>query len=175
MNGEEPLPGSGRLFVAVRLSPDVLDMLAALPRDRPALRWTVLEQWHVTLRFLGRADIVVATAALGRLGREPACTANISGDAVRLGRGAFVLLVDGLAPLAAATARAFDGIGRPAEPRPFVGHVTLARLKGAAGGPLPSLRVEATWQVRTVCLMRSHLGRGGARYETVATVDLAVT
>jgi 2'-5' RNA ligase len=175
MSGDEPIAESGRLFVGVWPPPDVLALVAALPRDRPALRWTAPEQWHVTLRFLGRTEIAGATAALGRLRGEPASTATMCGDAVRLGRGAFVLIVDGLALLAAATARAFEGIGRPPEPRPFVGHLTLARLKGAVGGPLPSVRVEATWDVRTVCLMQSHLGRGGARYETIATVDLAVT
>jgi RNA 2',3'-cyclic 3'-phosphodiesterase len=175
MSDQEPSPESGRLFVGVWPSAEVVDMLAALPREPSELRWTVREQWHVTLRFLGRAEIAPAIAALEHLRHEPACTATVAGDAVRLGRGAVVLRVDGLVPLAARTSRAFDGIGRPPEERPFVGHLTLARLKGAGRVPLPSLRVDASWRVRTVCLMRSHLGRGGARYETVATVDLAVT
>ena len=53
-----------RLFVAVWPPPEVLDLVAEM--DRPALagvRWTTRDQWHVTLRFLGRMDGIEAAAA----------------------------------------------------------------------------------------------------------------
>ncbi|NIR41602.1 MAG: RNA 2',3'-cyclic phosphodiesterase, partial [Actinobacteria bacterium] len=53
-----------RLFVAVWPPPSVVDLLARLPRrEEPGVRWTTEAQWHVTLRFLGRADPADATAA----------------------------------------------------------------------------------------------------------------
>ena len=67
-----------RLFVAVWPPPEVLDLVAEI--DRPALagvRWTTRDQWHVTLRFLGRMDGIEAAAA--RLAEAAA--------AVRGGRG----------------------------------------------------------------------------------------
>ena len=165
---------TGRLFVAVWPPATVLDQIAGLPRSSTGLRWTTRDQWHVTQRFLGAAPLDPAIAALARLRDESVCAARFGGAAARLGRSAFVLPVLGLDALAAATARAFDGVGRPAEPRPFVGHVTLARLTGAGRIELPSLAVDASWTVQSVCLVRSHLGRGGARYETIAEVGLAV-
>jgi 2'-5' RNA ligase len=166
---------AGRLFVAVWPPEVVLDQIAALPRSAEGLRWTTRDQWHVTLRFLGRTTIAPAVEALVELDGQPACPVTIAGPARRLGRGAFALPVDGLAPLALATIAAFDGIGRPAEPRPFRGHLTLARVKDARPRVLmPSLAFEASWTVRSVCLVRSHLARSGARYETIASADLAV-
>ena len=54
-----------RLFVAVWPPDEVLDAIAALPRaDEPGVRWTRRDQWHVTLRFLGSAEIEAAVAAL---------------------------------------------------------------------------------------------------------------
>ena len=57
-----------RLFVAVWPPPEVLDVLAALPRtERPGVRWTTRDQWHVTLRFLGMADPAEAVEAVRRI------------------------------------------------------------------------------------------------------------
>ncbi|MBW3548710.1 MAG: hypothetical protein KY452_11325, partial [Actinobacteria bacterium] len=52
-----------RLFVAVRPPPEVVATLATLDRpERPGLRWTPPEQWHVTLRFFGPVDAEQAEA-----------------------------------------------------------------------------------------------------------------
>jgi 2'-5' RNA ligase len=167
-------PPVGRLFVAVWPPERVLDEIAALDRVGSGVRWTSRDQWHVTLRFLGRSELGPAVDALHRLRTSPSCEAAVRGPAVRLGRGAFVLRVDGLAGLATATNRAFDGIGQPAEERPFVGHLTLARMKRGERVSLPTLALDASWQVQDVSLVCSHLGRGPARYETIAAVDLAI-
>ena len=54
---------------------------------------------------------------------------------------------------------------------PFRGHITLARLDGRSKPPLSELP-ERRWPVATFALVRSHLGGGPARYETVATWPL---
>ena len=60
-----------RLFVAVALPPDVLEIIEGL--DRPpveGLRWTDREQWHVTLRFLGAVDDAGHQAFAERVARR---------------------------------------------------------------------------------------------------------
>ncbi len=58
--------------------------------------------------------------------------------------------------------------------RPFVGHVTLAR--GRNRRPIPAhlggRRIEVSWTVGRLTLVRSRLGADGARYEVVATTGL---
>ncbi len=124
-----------RLFVAVWPPTRLLDQLAALPRtERPGLRWTRRDQWHVTLRFLGEVDVDEARATLATVS-APECSVVAGPRARRLGRGVFVLPVTGLESLAAAVGRATAGIGKPPEPRPFRGHITLARLGSASRCP----------------------------------------
>jgi 2'-5' RNA ligase len=164
-----------RLFVAVWPSSEVADLLAGL--DRPVVegvRWTTPDQWHVTLRFLGSVESAdPAVAALATLSGAPGAVATIDGPPVRLGREVLALPVDGLSELAALVADAFGGIGRPPEHRPFRGHLTLAR--GRAVRTLSASRrlQRASFTVRALSLVESHLGPAGARYETVAAVELA--
>ena len=68
-----------RMFVATRLPPEVVDLLAALERPPlPGVRWSAPDQWLVKLRPLGPvADRVVAPlrAALeAELDGAPAAT-----------------------------------------------------------------------------------------------------
>ena len=58
----------GRLFVAVIPPASVLDLLETIPREpHPDVRYTTRDQWHITLRFLGDADIDELTGALDRV------------------------------------------------------------------------------------------------------------
>ena len=164
-----------RLFVALWPPAEVLDQIEALPRQElPGVRWTTRDQWHVTLRFLGSADVDAVTPALGAM-RHPPVEAVVGGRVGRLGRSALMVPVAGVDSLAAAVLEATTSAvpaptGREAR---FVGHVTLARLKGArAGGPVDS-RIDTSWSVDEVALVESILGSGPATYRTVATVPLA--
>lgn len=159
---------------------DVVDRLAALPRpDLPGLRWTTPEQWHVTLRFLGEVEAagpVAAALAAAPLAPAPAPVAMGPALAV-LGGHVLVAPVAGLEEVAGAVARATAGFGEPPDARPFRGHVTLARARRHPGASR-SLRaaagagVSARWRAAEATLVRSHLGRAGARYEVVARVAL---
>lgn len=162
----------GRLFVAVWPPDDVVARLAALPREeRPGVRWTTPDQWHVTLRFLGRADVDDAIAALGSL-EATVAEAVLGPRPGRLGRGIFMLPVAGLDDLAGAVRRCTATVGDPPDPRPFQGHLTLARLKGAPACGLTDALVSARWPVTAVALVESHLSSQGARYETLHEVAL---
>jgi RNA 2',3'-cyclic 3'-phosphodiesterase len=163
---------AARLFVAVWPPSEVLDLLAGLPRaEQPGVRWTTPDQWHVTLRFLGAADPDEVSAALRPLGDRLAPVDVVMGPRVgRLGRGVLVLPVAGLDAVAAAVVDATRHLGQPPEPRPFLGHLTLARLKGAPACGLTDRVVRAGWIATELALVRSDLHPHGARYTTVSTV-----
>ena len=90
----------------------------------------------------------------------------------RLGRNVVCLPVRGLEALAAAVAEATAGVGDPPDPRPFAGHLTLARLRDRAACGLAGARLVARFNVREVELVRSVLGAGGPSYETLLVQPL---
>ena len=148
-----------RLFVGVWPPSDVLNAVAALPRAGEA-RWTRRDQWHVTLLFIGEVDdpapwvarVQDVAASCG------ARTVTLGRATRRLGRDILVLPASGLDDIAAAF-----GNDR------FRGHLTLARN---APSHLAGDAFEASFEVRDIALIRSHLGNGPARYETIATATL---
>ncbi|MGH2686358.1 MAG: RNA 2',3'-cyclic phosphodiesterase [Actinomycetota bacterium] len=167
-----------RLFVAVWPPGEVLDLIEGLPRpERPGVRWTRRDQWHVTLRFLGSVEERDATAlveTLRAMATGVAPTEAVLGPAVtRMGRGVVCVDVAGLGDVAAAVVEATAGFGRPPEDRPFHGHLTLARLKGGGFGGLLGAEVAARWAVEEVQLVESRLHPKGARYESIAVVPLS--
>lgn len=166
-----------RLFVAVWPPEEVLDLVAALPRPGVVgLRWTSRQQWHVTLRFLGRVDDPApVAAALAEAAASVAgpVTAVLGPATDRFGQRVLHVPVEGLGPLAAAVIAATAGFGEPPEDRPFSGHLTLARARAKVDlRPLCGVPVSATWEVRSVALVRSDLHSKGARYTDIATVRL---
>lgn len=156
-----------RLFVGVWPSDDVADAVAALRRPNdPTVRWSGEDQWHVTLRFLGEVtsteDVVTdLTDVAARIGPRDA---TFGPATARLGRGILMVPVAGVDDLAAAVG-ADD----------FTGHLTVARSRSRdtqvparlAGEP-----ITATMRVEEFALIRSHLGNGPARYETLHTFRL---
>lgn len=163
-------PARHRLFVALWPPEALLAQLRALPRPSvPGLRWTSEEQWHVTLRFLG--PVVDPAEVDGALRLLPRVTPVIgrAGPAVEpKGRSLLWVPVDGLDELAAATVSVTAEIGLPPEPRPFRGHLTLARSKGNRSlAKLAGSRVEATWPVPEITLVESETHPDGARYTVI--------
>jgi 2'-5' RNA ligase len=164
-----------RLFVAVRPPDSVLDDLAALPRPQRTLaRWTTRDQWHITLRFLGNVeDASLVITALERVAaRSGPAEVRVGPRAGVLGHEVVYLPIAGLDELARAVVRETAGMGDPPEKRRFRGHLTLARTKGGIVD-LSALKLAASWTVGEIELIRSHLGGGPARYETLATLPLS--
>jgi 2'-5' RNA ligase len=180
-----------RCFVAAPLDDALRSALAASvaawSRQSPAgaMRWSEPDAWHLTLAFIGGVDpndvpgiasLVAGVAAdhqpmrlpTGRLGAFPRSgSARVLWYAVGDPEGS-------LGAVAADLARALGlASGEPYRP-----HVTLARarrghvdLRGWIE-PASVSAPEATLGVEHLALMRSHLGGGPARYETLATLAL---
>jgi len=173
-----------RLFVALDL-PEAA--VAALARFRdaaadPAL-WRALDAatFHVTLAFLGQRpedDVPEVGAVLaGLAGREPPALALGDGLLLppRRARVLTVALDDATGALGALQAEVSAGLEAAGvfapEARPFRPHVTVARLRSGARAPRAvDAEVEPlAFAAGAVVLYRSHVGRGGARYEPLVT------
>jgi 2'-5' RNA ligase len=172
-----------RLFVAVSLPPDVMELVSDLPRpDLGSLRWTTEDQWHITLRFLGEVEGPGAVADALQEVPETLRQAEIEeveavlGAATAWFRGRQILHVPvtGLEALARAVATATVPWGEGVEASPFSGHLTLARVRRRQTGPanLAGTPISAEWTVTEIALMSSTLGPGGSRYGVVARVPL---
>jgi 2'-5' RNA ligase len=133
-----------RLFTAIDISREVRDNLRALlNRLRPAadLRWSPVENLHITTKFIGewpeaRLDEMKRTLAsvpspgpfdiaVGRLGWFP----NTKRPRVFW---AGVEAAESLRALARATDLATANAGVPSEPRSYSPHLTLARIRDNA-------------------------------------------
>lgn len=170
-----------RLFVGLWPPPPVLDALEALPRpEHPAVRWTTRDQWHVTLRFIGRIDPSRLPDLAGSLEEglagQPTPDLTLGPEVGWLGRprrSPLVVPVEGADDLAAAVIESIEAIVG-AEAPPFRGHLTLARVRRGRVAPqgLDGQPVAASWAGDQVAVVRSELDQEGARYETVAEVPL---
>lgn len=178
-----------RLFVALDLSQDVREALLAwrsgVVRRIPELRLVEQDALHATLCFLGShpAGEVDAIAAACQTALDGA-----PGPELEIGAGLWlpprrprvlgVRLDDHPGALAqiqgAVSAALSDGGWYTPEKRPFLPHVTVARIPARARvratelPPLQPLRFRAP----AVTLYRSRLQRSGARYEPLASVAL---
>ena len=168
-----------RLFVAAELPGEVVEALVGWrPRD-DGLRPVAPEAMHVTLAFLGSReedDIPVVEAALERAQRP--VTALALGEALWLPRRRPRVLavelddVDGAlgALQRDVSAGLEEGIGWTPERRPFLAHVTVARVRPGGGGRLPEPGeppVLGPFPAAALTLFRSHLSPRGARYESL--------
>jgi len=167
-----------RLFVAVWPDGAVLEQLAGL--DRPVIdgvRWTTRDQWHITLRFFGEVEDAsgIEGALRDAVSRSSAVRAVMGPTVMRVGNMLWAP-VGGLDDVARCVVDTTASFGAAPDDRPFRGHITLARqrsrrrssvLRAAQGQPL-----SGGWDVRDVELVRSHLGHGGSRYETIARMPL---
>jgi 2'-5' RNA ligase len=191
--GGRPAPGSrARLFAALDLPAPVRAELAAFGRAAaagdPALRAVGEDSLHVTLIFLGQRPLNDIDAA-GQVVEEAA--SGVAAPLLELGaplwlspRRPHVLTVElhdragALAALQAAVAAGFgDALGFEPEARPFLPHVTVARVRRGAVArrdELPALPplAEPSFPGEAVTLYRSRLGGGPARYEPLTRVPL---
>jgi 2'-5' RNA ligase len=164
-----------RLFVAVWPPASFVPRLRELPRPaRPGLRWTTEDQWHVTLRFLGQVgEIGIVPGVLAEAAAlTPPVEARAGPSPHALGRGVWVLPVEGLQALAGRVAAATREIGQPPPDRSFRGHLTLARARRPAAlsglAELVPGELSARWRVTEITLVQSDLRPDGARYEVLA-------
>ena len=187
-----------RVFVALNLSARwdamLIDVQRRLRRHDPAsaVRWVDPANIHLTLRFLGEvdpenvrsltnaldaalADAAPPLLAPGALGAFPS---------PRRPRVIWIGLAETgarLVPLQARVEAAVRQRGWEAETRAFRPHLTLGRGRDSRRSGMADLGAALatepvpTWEPQPqtqVALVRSHLGRHGARYETLRTWTL---
>jgi RNA 2',3'-cyclic 3'-phosphodiesterase len=161
--------------------------------ETPRLRWTRPEGIHLTLKFLGETPALKSAAIDQALRESVEGMRRFSltlGKAGSFGdrRGPRVLFVDTagdldtLLELARRVDWSLGHAGFPREQRPFQPHLTLARLPEEIPAAVRQQVADAALGVRTprpgphqfleVSLMRSHLERGGARYERIRSYKL---
>ena len=188
-----------RLFVAIELPDEVRRALeqttAALRRALPegSLRWVRPDGIHVTLKFLGatpaaRVDAVrdALASAVGGAAAFDLRPGGIGSFGGRRNLRVVWVGVEGdtaaLAALAERIEAAMEPLGFAREQRAFNAHLTLARVRDEA---TPSEREQISdalasfpsaamlsFRAADVSLMRSTLGRGGAKYDALAHFPL---
>jgi 2'-5' RNA ligase len=178
-----------RLFVALELPEEVRAELARW-RTRPlrgvsGLHAIAPEDLHATMCFLGWRP----TEQIGAISNACSVLAAQSAPQLRLGEAIWlpprrprvlaVELQDPLGALAraqAALAEVLEAGGwYEPEERPYLGHVTTARvLRGTRIPPRPlTAPSPLAFSGHSAVLYRSRLSRAGARYEPLTTVELA--
>lgn len=174
---EQTQPATVRVFIALAPPDHAKDELARelspAYGTHPHLRWNRIEDWHITLAFLG--ELPVSTVPLLRPPLAALAAARRPLSLALRGSGTFddrVLWsgiggdLDGLQALAADVRTVVKDCGIAFEDRPLRPHLTLARarrddrsstadlaarLTGFAGGPWPAERLH---------LVGSNAGRG---------------
>lgn len=125
-----------RLFTAIEMPRDAAVSLSFLRGGLPAARWIDAENYHLTLRFIGDVEPRFADEIVAGLDRieHAAFSLQLSGLGAFGSRKPHSIYA-GLAPSAALESLQADidrvcrRLGMPADPRRFVPHVTLARLR----------------------------------------------
>ena len=125
-----------RLFTALEIPRNAAMSLSLLRGGLPGARWIDVENYHITLRFIGDVDGRTADEIVERLDRieRPEFQLQLTGT------GAFgskkphsvwagVSTPPELFQLQAEIERICQRIGLPSDPRKFTPHVTLARLR----------------------------------------------
>jgi 2'-5' RNA ligase len=164
-----------RLYVAVRLPPEVAAAVSAL--DRPALpgvRWSTPDQWLVKLRPLGHVDGRVVPALRDALEAEldgaPAVACRLGPTTRRLGGQWLGAPVHGLEDLAAVVFEATQELVPVTHPQPFQADVVLAR--GRVPRELAGRPVAAAWTARSVALVADRSSPGAVRLQDLASFPL---
>ena len=180
-----------RCFIAAPIPPSLRASLAEAVepwRTDAALRWSAPGSWHVTLAFLGAVDPATVGDVRAQVsqvaGRHEPMRLEASGigafPSASRARVVWYGVEDPDGRLAALAGDLAHALGLDAR-SPFRAHVTLARVRrGSADlrGWLSEASASAltgTLEVRQLELMRSHLGQGAPRYETLATMELGAS
>nr|WP_239029111.1 RNA 2',3'-cyclic phosphodiesterase [Pseudonocardia acidicola] len=176
------------MFVALTPPTAVLEELwtatEPLRADRPELRWTPPEQWHLTLVFLGEVDDRPREDLTERLARAAARHQPLElslGGGGRFGDRVLWTRVrgeiDGLRRMAASVQAAARHARLPVQARPYRPHLTLARSGATATDLRPAVTeldefAGRSWTAEELHLVRSRLGAGPggtARHEPIAS------
>ncbi|MFD9123452.1 RNA 2',3'-cyclic phosphodiesterase [Kitasatospora sp. NPDC059571] len=170
-------PSTLRVFVALAPPDDAKDELARALRPAyatyPRLRWNRIEDWHITLAFLGElpatAVPLLRSVLAGRAASHPALELGLRGGGhfdERLLWSGIDGDVEGLHLLAADVRELVRSCGIEFRERPLRPHLTLARSRRDDATSVPQAAaglagfVGRSWQAERLHLVGSNIGRG---------------
>lgn len=127
-----------RLFTALEIPRSAAMSLSLLRGGLPGARWIDVDNYHITLRFIGDVDGRTADEVVDRLDRieRPEFSLSLNGIG-SFGSKKPHSIWAGVSPapelfaLQGEIERICQRIGLPPDPRKFTPHVTLARLKAS--------------------------------------------
>ena len=166
-----------RLFTALEIPRDASLSLSLLRGGLPGARWIDTENYHITLRFIGDVEGHVADEVANALDRvrRPSFNLTLSGVGAfgsKKPHSVYAAVVPSpeLLALQAEIERICQRLGLPADPRKFVPHVTLARLRNTS--PVDLARYLSSrgnfaalpYKVSRFVLMSSRDSVGGGPY-----------
>ena len=190
-----------RLFAAVVPPVDAVEHLDTFleprrdsARQDPGLRWTLAEQFHVTLAFMHNVpdDLVdeYGDRLADRLARTPVPVLRLAGPVAFPNAAETRALAVGVMPesegagvvlerMAGRARNAAASVGAEVDGQRFRPHLTIARLRRRADTTnwvrLLETYTGPEWAVTEVAVIASHLGEGPGnrpRYETVAEIPV---
>ena len=166
-----------RLFTALEIPRDASLSLSLLRGGLPGARWIDTENYHITLRFIGDVEGHVADEVANALDRvrRPSFNLTLSGVGAfgsKKPHSVYAAVVPSpeLSALQGEIERICQRLGLPADPRKFVPHVTLARLRNTS--PVDLARYLSSrgnfaalpYKVSRFVLMSSRDSVGGGPY-----------
>jgi RNA 2',3'-cyclic 3'-phosphodiesterase len=174
-----------RLFTGVEIPSDIGFDLTLMKGGIPGARWINPESFHLTLRFIGDIDLVLAREiayALDGIEARP-FQLRLKGIDILGGNKPHTLCAGieesaDLRRLQSIHERTMQILGLPAEPRKFTPHVTLARLKEPDLRDLQrylaahSLFSSRPFEVERFVLFSSRPTRGGGPYAVEGAYEL---
>ena len=176
-----------RLFTALEIPRDAALSLSLLRGGLPGARWVDVENYHITLRFIGDVDNHLADEVSYELDRA----ANAESFRIRLSHlGSFggdkpralyagVENNEALQQLQTSHERVLRRVGLEPEARRFVPHVSLARLRGTPAIEVAEFIHHAgqfaplEFTVRRFVLFSSKTSVGGGPYLVEQSYSLA--
>ena len=168
-----------RLFTALEIPRNAAMSLSLLRGGLPGARWIDVENYHITLRFIGDVDGRTADEIVERLDRidRPEFQLRLEGIG-SFGSKKPHSIWAGVSPspemyaLQGEIERICQRIGLPPDPRKFTPHVTLARLKYSRVDDVVQYLVgrgnfqTTTFTVPRFVLLSSRESVGGGPYLT---------
>jgi 2'-5' RNA ligase len=175
-----------RLFTGIEIPHGIGQVLDLLRGGLPGARWIDAANYHLTLRFIGDVDDVVAQEVESMLGRVK--------------RGGFDLHLDGLTSFGGRKPRAvvatvapsqaliemqneqerlMQRIGLAPEGRKYIPHVTLARLRNSSSSDVAQyLSAHALFRTQAFAVSRfvlfsARASTGGGPYVVEASYPLS--
>ncbi|KDN82236.1 RNA 2',3'-cyclic phosphodiesterase [Kitasatospora cheerisanensis] len=174
---DHPEPSTVRVFVALAPPDDAKDELARALRPAyagyPRLRWNRIEDWHITLAFLGELPVttvpLLRSTLAGAAASHPALRLALHGGGHFDGR----LLWSGIAGDLEGLHRLADDVrelirshGIGFRDRPLHPHLTLARARRDDPDGVPECAAALagftgrSWRTERLHLVGSNIGRG---------------